>query len=83
MNYHLLRISEIQELLNTSSKGLHAAETEERQKQYGKNDLIEKKKISVFVLLLNQFKDVMIFILLLALLISFSTGYIKDAYHPS
>jgi len=78
MNYHLLPISEIQEQLHTSSKGLLVAEAEERLKQYGKNELTEKKKISVFVLLLHQFKDVMIFILLIAAAISFAVGDIKD-----
>ena len=79
MNHHLLPVSETYQLLNTSKQGLHGAEAEERQKQYGKNELTEKKKISVFVLLLHQFKDVMIFILLLAAVISFAVGDFKDA----
>jgi Ca2+-transporting ATPase len=79
MNHHLLPISETYQLLNTGKHGLDSAEAEERQKQYGKNDLTEKKKISVFVLLLNQFKDVMIFILLIAAGISLAVGNLKDA----
>jgi len=79
MNYHLLPISEIQEMLHTSSKGLQTAEAEERLKQYGKNELIEKKKKSIFVLLLHQFKDVMVIILLAAAAISFAVGDLKDA----
>jgi Ca2+-transporting ATPase len=79
MNYHLLPISEIQELFNTTKQGLHPAEAEERFHQYGKNELIEKKKTSILILLLHQFKDVMIFILLIAAVISFVVGDIKDA----
>ena len=79
MNYHLQPLSKIEQLLNTSSKGLDASQVEERQIQYGKNELTEKKKISIFVLLLNQFKDVMIFILLTAAAISLIVGNIKDA----
>jgi Ca2+-transporting ATPase len=79
MNYHLLLISEIKELLHTSSKGLDSAEAEERQKKYGKNELVEKKKISAFVLLMHQFKDVLVIILLLAAAISFAVGDLKDA----
>jgi Ca2+-transporting ATPase len=79
MNYHLLPISEIQELFNTTKQGLHPAEAEERFDQYGKNELIEKKKTSILILLLHQFKDVMIFILLIAAVISFVVGDIKDA----
>jgi Ca2+-transporting ATPase len=79
MNYHLLPVSETYQLLNTSKQGLHSAEVEERQKRYGKNELTEKKKISVFALFLHQFKDVMIFILLIAAVISIAVGDIKDA----
>ena len=43
MNHHQLPVSETYKLLNTSKQGLHAAEAEERQKQYGKNELNEKK----------------------------------------
>jgi Ca2+-transporting ATPase len=79
MNFHLLAISEIQRLFNTSKHGLHSAEIEERQKQYGKNELKEKKRISVLILLLRQFKDVMVIILLLAAVISLAVGDFKDA----
>jgi Ca2+-transporting ATPase len=79
MNFHLVAISEIQRLFTTSEHGLPSAEIEERQKQYGKNELIEKKRVSVLVLLLRQFKDVMVIILLLAAVISLAVGDFKDA----
>jgi Ca2+-transporting ATPase len=79
MNHHLVSVTETYKLLNSSKEGLSTSEVEERQKKFGKNDLIEKKKISVFVLLLNQFKDVMIFILLIAAGISVAVGNLKDA----
>lgn len=79
MNYHFLSISENYQLLNTNKQGLHHSEAEERLSQYGKNVLAEKKKASVFILFLHQFKDVMIIILLLAALISYIISDIKDA----
>jgi Ca2+-transporting ATPase len=79
MNHHLVSASETYKLLYSRKEGLSTSEVEERQKKYGKNDLTEKKKISVFVLLLNQFKDVMIFILLIAAGISLAVGNLKDA----
>jgi P-type Ca2+ transporter type 2C len=79
MNYHILPISEIAELFNTTTNGLKTIEVEERLKEYGKNELKEKKKMSIFLLLLNQFKDVMIFTLLIAAIISFIVGDVKDA----
>ena len=72
MNHYLLPISKIQEKLHTSAKGLDTADAEQRIKQHGKNVLTEKKENLAFVLVLRQFKDVMIFILLLAAVISFS-----------
>lgn len=79
MNYHQKSVSITYELLKTSVQGLGALEAEERQKKYGRNELTEKKKISVFFMVLKQFKDVMIFILLLAAGISFFVGHLKDA----
>lgn len=79
MNFHLLSISEIQRLFNTSEHGLHSAEIEERQKQYGKNELTEKRGTSILILLLHQFKDVMVIILLLAAAISLAIGDLNDA----
>ena len=79
MNHHLLPISEIQQLLNTGSNGLQNSEANKRLQQYGRNELAEKKKRSPIFLFLGQFKDVMIFILLIAAAVSFLIGEISDA----
>ncbi|HQW47195.1 MAG TPA: HAD-IC family P-type ATPase, partial [Chitinophagaceae bacterium] len=76
---HLLTIHQTQQWLKTSKDGLHASVAEELLKQYGKNELVEKKKKSIWVLFLNQFKDVMIIILLTAAGISVAIGDMKDA----
>jgi Ca2+-transporting ATPase len=79
MNYHLLSIDETQQLLNTSKNGLHQSVAEERLLENGRNELIEKKKKAFWILLFNQFKDLMILILLGAAAISVAIGDIKDA----
>lgn len=79
MNYHIQSIPEIHESLLTNKQGLSTADAVERQNKYGKNELTAKKKLSILVLILRQFKDVMIFILLLAAVISFVIGDLKDA----
>ncbi len=79
MNHHILSIQETEKLLNTSKEGLHTVIAEERLVEFGKNELIEKKKIPIWMLLFNQFKDVMILILLGAAAISIAVGDIKDA----
>jgi Ca2+-transporting ATPase len=79
MNHHILSIQETEKLLNTSKEGLHTVIAEERLVEFGKNELIEKKKMPIWMLLFNQFKDVMILILLGAAAISIAVGDIKDA----
>ena len=53
------------------SAGLTGQEAESRLEQYGENKLREKKKKSTFQRFLDQFKDVMILILLAAAVVSF------------
>lgn len=79
MNYHLLTIPEILKLLQTQRAGLNNSAAEERLKEFGKNRLTEKRKKSVWALFLQQFKNVMIVILLAAAAVSIAIGEIKDA----
>ncbi|MBI0399602.1 calcium-translocating P-type ATPase, PMCA-type [Cyclobacterium marinum] len=78
MNYHNLSTSDIYQKLNTGENGLDSAEVKKRQLKYGKNELTQKKKVSIISLILHQFKDIMIFILFLAAAISYFVGDIKD-----
>ena len=61
--------------LKTSAKGLSQKEAEERLKQYGLNEIKEGKKISPWEIFLNQFKSIVILILVIATLIS---GFLKE-----
>lgn len=64
-------LSELEQELNTSlSQGLNEAQFAENQKKYGKNELESKKKQSLFVKFLLQFKDALIIILLIAAIVS-------------
>lgn len=64
-------INELEKILNTNSvSGLNSEEVEKRLKENGYNQLKEPKKESIFVKFLNQFKDTMVIILLVAALIS-------------
>lgn len=80
MSHHLLPVSETLDLFDTKlATGLSPSEVEERLKINGKNILVEKKKKSLLKLLMNQFKDVMIGILILAAVVSVAIGDMKDA----
>jgi len=64
-------LSELEQELNTSlSQGLNESQVVENQKKYGKNELESKKKQSLFVKFLLQFKDALIIILLIAAIVS-------------
>ncbi|MES2647930.1 MAG: cation-translocating P-type ATPase [Bacteroidota bacterium] len=78
MNWHRLSIHETFELLGTSNHGLHTVVAEERLRQYGVNELVEGKKKSIAGILLSQFTDIMILILLAAAIISGFIGDVTD-----
>lgn len=78
MYYYFLKIKEIQQLLHTSNKGLNTITAKERLLEFGNNELLEKKKKTIWIIFLNQFKNIMIVILLLAAVISVVVGDIKD-----
>lgn len=62
-----------------SSKGLAEPEVEQRRRRWGYNTLAEAPRLSLPVLLLNQFKDFMVLVLLGATLISALMGEYGDA----
>jgi Ca2+-transporting ATPase len=78
MNWHRLSIQETFELLGTNQKGLSASAAEVILLQTGPNELDEGKKKSIAGILLAQFKDVMILILMAAAIISGIIGDVTD-----
>ena len=58
--------------------GLSSEEAKMRLEKIGENKLISKKKKSLFILFLSQLNDVMIYILILASIISGIMGEISD-----
>ncbi len=75
MKWYRLSIKEVLDQIGGTKKGLTDHEVEDRIIKYGKNELVEGKKKSIAAMLLAQFADVMILILLAAAVIS---GFIGD-----
>ncbi len=66
--------------LQSSVAGLKNDQVPALQNEFGKNVLKEARKKSKFAILLGQFKDVMIIILIIAVIVSFLVGEHTDAY---
>ena len=58
-------------------EGLSSEQVQKNRETYGKNELQQKKKKSLFVKFLEQFKDFMIIVLIIAAIISGVVGYIE------
>ena len=72
MNWHAESLDKVRESLQTDFKqGLTSAEAQARLQKYGCNKLNEKAPRTFFQRFMDQMKDVMIIILLIAALISF------------
>ena len=69
-NYYNLGIEEIEKKLNTNKEGLSDKEVNDRIEKYGFNELKEKKKESILVKFIEQFKDMMVIVLIIASIIS-------------
>ncbi|MGB9441940.1 MAG: cation-transporting P-type ATPase, partial [Desulfobacterales bacterium] len=65
--------------LGSSVKGLSAQEAQNRLKKYGPNELDEKKKKSAFMMLMDQFTDFMIIVLMAAAVVAGVAGKPTDA----
>lgn len=78
-NWYSISIDKVFKELASSEKGLDGNAVEERQERYGLNELKTTGGKGWFALFAEQFKDVMIIILILAAVVSFLVGEHTDA----
>ena len=77
--YHSKTKEEVLRQFNTTEEGLTDEEAQKRLKQYGYNELTQKKQKSIFTMLKEQLTDVMVLILIAAALISIFLGEYTEA----
>jgi P-type Ca2+ transporter type 2C len=77
--WYELEASEVIKKLNSSEQGLEKDEADRRRQEYGLNALSEEKEISWFQIALKQFKSPLIYVLLLALIITLSIKRWEDS----
>lgn len=78
--FHTLEGDEAIQILESDTSGLSDSEAASRLEQFGRNELAEGKKKTLFMKFLEQFKDFMVVILLIAAFISAVVGHeIADA----
>lgn len=70
MNYHTKSIDETFKLLNSDPKGLSEKETLKREEHFGKNSLPKAKDKTILEIFIDQFKSPIIYILLIASIVS-------------
>lgn len=78
MRWHQKRSEDIIDETGSSAAGLSAAEAAKRLQEYGPNELMEKKKKTLLMMFLDQFKDFMILVLIAAAVISGIVGDPED-----
>jgi Ca2+-transporting ATPase len=78
-NWHNLEIADVYASLDSKREGLSQKEAQHRLAQFGPNELSERKKISPWLIFLEQFKNFLIIILLIAVALSAVMGEVADA----
>ena len=79
MNYFTKEISEIFAQFETNKDGLNSIKVKELQEKNGFNRLDEKEKDSAFKIFLEQFKDFLVIILIIAGIISIISGNVESS----
>jgi len=77
-NFYNMKVTEVFKELNTSETGLPPEEAKKRLDQYGRNELSGIESTSKLKLFLNQFKDVLVILLLVAAAMSIMIGSYFD-----
>ncbi|NYZ77361.1 cation-translocating P-type ATPase [Candidatus Micrarchaeota archaeon] len=79
MEWHALPAEKLPESLGSSKGGLDGKEAEQRIRKYGFNELERRKNVSAISLLLNEFRNPLVYLLVVAAVLSFAIGEQLDS----
>ena len=71
-------LNDLYAVYHSSREGLSTAQANQNREQFGKNQLEQKKKKPVWMIFLEQFKDFLVIILIIAAIISAITGELES-----
>ncbi len=78
--WYLLEVSQVLKKLGTNAeRGLDSQEVKNRFEKFGYNELKKEEKAPAFSLFINQFKNILIIILIVAIALSIAVGEILDS----
>jgi Ca2+-transporting ATPase len=78
-SWHALEPADVFRELSSSAEGLTAAAARERLEKFGPNELQAGHKVSAWRILLEQFKNILLLILIIATALSIATGHGTEA----
>ncbi len=78
-DWHKTTVAQAIQSLESSGDGLSREEAKRRLSQFGPNELVKRKRISPWLIFLEQFKSFLIIILLVAVALSIASGETADA----
>ena len=76
--YYRMSVEEAMKDLDTTEKGLSEAQAQRRLATHGKNELKAKIKMPLWLLFLSQFRELLVIILIIGGVISFTIGSYRD-----
>jgi len=80
INWHSKTTEETLKHFETSKQGLTTSDAKSRLEKYGKNEFKKEKKESQILAFLKQFNSPLIYILIIAMIISFTFNHLVDGY---
>ncbi|RLE95203.1 MAG: ATPase [Thermoprotei archaeon] len=75
-----LTVEDVLEKLNTCLKGLSEEEAKRRLELYGFNEIPERRKRGPLDIFIDQFKSILVLLLVVTTIVSFLLGEVKDAF---